>query len=217
MKKKEKSIFILNKLEDLYPEPEVPLYHLNPFTLLIAVLLSAQTTDKKVNEKTPSLFNKASTPYEMSKLSENEILIYIKEIGLAPKKSRYIKELSQLLITKFKGLVPCDYTDLESLPGVGHKTASVVMAQAFGEPSFPVDTHIHRLSQRWGLSSGKSVKETETNLKKLFPKNKWNNLHLQIIYYGREFCTARGCDGRQCYICRKIYPNRTKPFRHKKA
>lgn len=197
----EKAQFILNRLEELYPVTPIPLDHSSPYTLLIAVLLSAQCTDVRVNQVTPKLFKKASTPQEMVTLKVSEIEDIIRPCGLAPRKSKAIFDLSQILIEKYKGEVPKSFEALESLPGVGHKTASVVMAQSFGIPAFPVDTHIHRLAQRWGLTSGKNVEQTESDLKKLFPKEKWNKLHLQIIFYGREFCTARGCDGLTCEIC----------------
>ena len=208
---------IINFLNKLYPEPTIPLNHHDHFTLLIAVVLSAQSTDKKVNEITPALFNKASTPKLMNQIGENEIYKLIKQLGLSKQKARYLHQLSRILITNYNSKVPNNYKDLESLPGVGHKTASVVMAQAFGEPSFPVDTHIHRLAQRWGLSNGKSVVQTEKDLKRLFPKDKWNILHLQIIYYGREYCTAKGCDGMKCQLCKLLYPKRKKPIKYIKA
>jgi len=193
--------FVLKRLNQLYPDPPIPLQHQDAFTLLIAVLLSAQTTDARVNLVTPALFLRASTPDQMAKLEEKEILGLIRTCGLAPQKARAIKGLSQILLEQHDGQVPRSFEELESLPGVGHKTASVVMAQAFGVPAFPVDTHIHRLAKRWKLSSGKNVVQTEKDLKKLFPEPSWNHLHLQIIYYGREHCTARGCDGTQCEIC----------------
>ena len=199
------------RLEEHYPETPIPLDHKDPFTLLIAVLLSAQCTDKKVNEVTPALFKAGSSPETMSRLTETVIHGHIKQLGLAKQKAKHIKRLSQMLIEEHDGIVPQSFEALESLPGVGHKTASVVMSQAFGIPAFPVDTHIHRLAQRWGLSNGSSVKQTERDLKALFPKNVWNKLHLQIIFYGREFCTARGCDGTRCPLCRELYPRRCKP------
>lgn len=192
MTKKEKASFVVAKLEELYPETPIPLDHADPYTLLIAVLLSAQSTDKKVNQITPLLFAKASTPHEMVKLSADEIREIIKPCGLSPAKSKAIKRLSEILIESHDGQVPNSFEELEKLPGVGHKTASVVMAQAFGVPAFPVDTHIQRLMYRWGLSNGKSVEQTERDAKKLFPKEKWNKLHLQIIFYGREYSPARG-------------------------
>jgi endonuclease-3 len=192
MTKKEKAAFVINKLEELYPETPIPLDHVDSYTLLIAVLLSAQSTDKKVNQITPLLFARASTPKEMVKLSADEIREIIKPCGLSPAKSKAIKRLSEILLESHNGQVPDSFEALEELPGVGHKTASVVMAQAFGVPAFPVDTHIQRLMYRWGLSNGKSVEQTERDAKKLFPKEKWNKLHLQIIFYGREYSPARG-------------------------
>ncbi|MDC3024235.1 endonuclease III [Alphaproteobacteria bacterium] len=217
MNKKQRSDFISNYLEQLYPNTPIPLNHSNKFELLIAVLLSAQCTDERVNKVTPLLFKKASNPFDMSKLPKTTIYNIIRPCGLAPKKSNAIKSLSKILIQKYKGEVPQSFSELEMLPGVGHKTASVVMSQGFGVPAFPVDTHIHRLAQRWRLSNGKSVKQTETDLKKVFPKDKWNKLHLQIIFYGREYCTARGCDGMVCKICRSCFPNRKKKVNTKKA
>jgi endonuclease-3 len=205
---KERIAFVTQRLEELYPDPPIPLDHRDAYTLLIAVLLSAQCTDKRVNLITPLLFKKASNPKAMAKLSVAEIRQIIKPCGLSPQKSKAISELSKILINKFDGKVPNNLEDLESLPGVGHKTAQVVMAQVFGVPSFPVDTHIHRLAQRWGLSNGASVEQTERDLKKNFSKELWNKLHLQIIYFGREHCTARGCDGTVCEMCRTLYPRR---------
>jgi endonuclease-3 len=179
--------------------------------LLIAVLLSAQCTDKKVNEVTPALFAAGPTPAAMAALPEAEILGYIRQLGLARTKATHVKRLAELLLERHGGVVPSSFAALEALPGVGHKTASVVMAQAFGVPAFPVDTHIHRLAQRWGLSSGESVARTETDLKRLFPRETWNKLHLQIIFYGREHCTARGCNGLVCGLCRELFPSRRKP------
>lgn len=204
MKKEEKIKFILKTLDKLYPNPPIPLNHTSDYTLLIAVLLSAQCTDERVNKITPLLFKKADTPKKMVKLSIDEIREIIKPCGLSPAKSKAIFNLSQILIDKFDGKVPDNFEDLESLPGVGHKTASVVMIQAFGIPAFPVDTHIHRLIYRWGLSKGKNVDETEANCKKLFPENRWIKLHLQIIYFGREYCPARGHNPESCPICCKI-------------
>ena len=208
MKKKERAEFILQRLEELYPETPIPLDHGSSYQLLIAVLLSAQCTDKMVNKVTPALFAMADNPADMQHRSEEEILAIIRPLGLAPRKAKAIRELSEILCKQFAGQVPDNFIDLESLPGVGHKTASVVMAQAFGHPAFPVDTHIHRLAQRWGLSDGRSVVQTELDLKRLFPEASWNRLHLQIIFYGREHCTARGCDGTKCEICRTLYPRR---------
>jgi endonuclease-3 len=199
--RQDKADFILNRLEELYPETPIPLDHTDSYTLLIAVLLSAQCTDERVNKITPHLFKKANTPSKMVQLTVEEIASIIRPCGLSPRKSKAIHELSQILLDKYVGEVPQSFEALESLPGVGHKTASVVMAQSFGVPAFPVDTHIHRLAQRWGLTSGKNVEQTEEDLKKIFPKERWNKLHLQIIFYGREFCSARGCDGLTCEIC----------------
>ena len=192
----------MQRLNEQYPETPIPLDHTDPFTLLIAVLLSAQCTDKKVNEVTPALFAAGPTPAAMAALEDEEILGMIRQLGLAKTKAKNVRRLSQILITVYGGEVPRSFEELESLPGVGHKTASVVMSQAFGVPAFPVDTHIHRLAQRWGLSDGSNVTRTEQDLKRLFPEDQWNKLHLQIIFYGREFCTARGCDGRGCPPCR---------------
>ena len=217
MTRSERSKFIISKLEELYPETPVPLDHNNEFELLIAVLLSAQCTDERVNKVTPILFKKATNPNDMAQLEVETIYSIIRPCGLAPKKSKAISELSQILISDYNGIVPRTFEQLEKLPGVGHKTASVVMAQAFGTPAFPVDTHIHRLAQRWGLTNGKNVSQTESDLKKIFPKNLWNKLHLQIIFYGREYCTARGCDGTICKICKTCFPKRRKPFKAQKA
>lgn len=190
-------------LDDLYPNPPIPLTHSDPYTLLIAVLLSAQSTDKRVNTVTPALFARASTPQQMVQLTVDEIREIIYPVGLSPRKSRAIYELSHILLNQHGGEVPQSFEALEALPGVGHKTASVVMAQAFGVPAMPVDTHIHRLARRWGLSSGKNVKQTERDLKALYPESVWNKLHLQIIYFGREYCPARGHDAQACPICRE--------------
>ena len=217
MKKKERAEVVLERLQELYPEPPIPLDHKDSYTLLVAVLLSAQCTDKMVNKVTPQLWELADNPADMAEQSVAAILEIIRPLGLAPRKAQAIFDLSHLLIEKFEGEVPENMEDLESLPGVGHKTASVVMAQAFGVPAFPVDTHIHRLAQRWGLSSGKNVTQTEADLKKLFPEESWNKLHLQIIFYGREYCTARGCDGTKCPMCQELYPKRKKPVATKKA
>ena len=216
MLKKERALFILKDLEKRYPETPVPLDHSDPYTLLIAVLLSAQCTDERVNKITPALFKKANTPKKMIKLDVSEIREIIKPCGLSPKKSKAIFELSHILIDKYKGEVPKSCELLEELPGVGHKTASVVMSQAFGEPAFPVDTHIHRLAQRWKLSDGSSVVRTERDLKKLFPIESWNKLHLQIIFYGREYCQARKCFGLTCPICTSLFPNRKTAIETKK-
>lgn len=201
MNRKEKTRRVHEILERLYPETPVPLQHQDPFTLLIAVLLSAQTTDKKVNQVTPALFERAPGPHEMAALEVEEIRDMIREVGLAPTKAKHIKALAQILLETHGGEVPADMDALEALPGVGHKTASVVIAQAFGVPAFPVDTHIHRLAARWGLSSGKNVVQTEKDLKAAFPKESWNKLHLQIIFFGREYCPARGHDLTTCPIC----------------
>ena len=211
MKKAERVKTIIKRLEEIYPETPIPLNHQNEFTLLVAVALSAQSTDKKVNELTEDLFKVAQTPKAMYKLGEKQIFNYIKQLGLAKTKAKNIYNLSKIILEEFNNVVPSSFKELESLPGVGHKTASVVMSQAFGIPAFPVDTHIHRLSQRWGLTSGKSVKQTEEDLKKLFPINLWNKLHLQIIFYGREYCSARGCNGTSCKLCKELYPSRKKP------
>ena len=208
MLRKERAAYIQNRLQQLYPETPIPLDHRDPYTLLIAVLLSAQCTDVRVNQITPLLFVRADTPRDMVKLSVEEIKEIIRPCGLSPMKSKGIAGLSQILLNEHGGEVPADMKALEALPAVGHKTASVVMAQAFGVPAFPVDTHIHRLAQRWGLTSGKNVAQTERDLKRLFPESRWNDLHLQIIFYGREHCTAHGCDGRVCPICRTVYPDR---------
>ena len=209
--KAERIEFIDRRLDELYPDPPVPLDHQNPFTLLVAVLLSAQCTDERVNQVTPSLFELADNPFEMAGHSADTIREIIKPCGLSPQKSKAIRRLSEILIEEHGGEVPQDFDALERLPGVGHKTASVVMAQSFGVPSFPVDTHIHRLAQRWGLTRGRNVVETERDLKKVFRKDRWNDLHLQIIFYGREFCTARGCNGLVCEICTTCYPDRKHP------
>lgn len=205
MKKAERVAFIIQKLEELYPETPIPLDHTDAYTLLISVLLSAQCTDKRVNEITPFLFAKANNPYDMVLLSVDEIREIIKPCGLSPFKSKAIHQLSQIIIEKHQGNVPQTFEDLEALPGVGHKTASVVMSQAFGVPAFPVDTHIHRLAERWKLSSGKNVDQTEKDLKRVFPKESWNKAHLQIIFYGREFCPARGHNIENCIICKTIH------------
>lgn len=217
LSKPERVAFIQAKLAALYPDPPVPLDHTDAYTLLIAVLLSAQCTDKRVNQVTPALFALADTPAAMAALPEDEIRAVIRPCGLSPRKAEAIKRLSEILVEEYAGTVPDDLAALERLPGVGHKTASVVMAQAFGEPAFPVDTHIHRLAQRWGLSPGNNVVRTERDLKRLFPRAAWNDLHLQMIFYGREFCTARGCDGRVCEICRTCYPERKHPRKTRKA
>ena len=217
MNKKERISYIQQRLVELYPVIEPPLDHSSSYTLLIAVLFSAQCTDERVNKITPLLFSKADTPEEMVKLSVDEIIEIVRPCGLGPRKGKAIWNLSKILIDKFSGKVPADMEELEKLPGVGHKTAQVVMAQAFGVACFPVDTHIHRLAQRWKLTSGKNVKETEKDLKRLFPEEAWNDLHLQIIFYGREYCSARGCDGTVCEICTTCFPKRKKPVEWKRA
>ena len=204
MKKSEKVDFIINKLEKLYPTVPIPLNHKDPYTLLIAVLLSAQCTDERVNKVTPKLFALADNPFDMQEKSIEEIKNIIKPCGLSPRKSKAIHELSQILVNKHNGIVPDNFKDLEALPGVGHKTASVVMSQAFNHPAFPVDTHIHRLAYRWGLTNGKSVEQTEKDCKRLFPKKLWNKLHLQIIFFGREYCKARPHNPTTCPICSKV-------------
>ncbi len=201
MTKSERAHFILHRLEELYPETPIPLDHTDAYTLLIAVLLSAQCTDVRVNQVTPALFKLASTPEAMAQVPVEDIKAIIRPCGLSPRKSQAISDLSKILIDQHGGKVPKSFEALEALPGVGHKTASVVMSQAFGVPAFPVDTHIHRLGKRWRLCPGKNVAETERYLKRLFPRDKWNKLHLQIIFYGREHCSARGCDGKTCEIC----------------
>lgn len=217
LKKKEKALYIQKKLSEMYPNPKAPLNHSNAFTLLIAVLLSAQTTDKRVNIVTKELFKKASSPEKMLKLGEKKVYEYIKTCGLAPKKAKAIIGTSKILLEKYKGKVPKELHLLEELPGVGHKTASVVVSEFFHKPAFPVDTHIHRLAQRWGLTNGKSVKKTEEDLKKLFDEKDWRDLHLQIIFYGRAFCTAQGCDGTVCFMCKSLYPNRKTKIKTTKA
>ncbi len=212
----DRAAYIDRRLAELYPNPGIPLDHTNAFTLLVAVLLSAQCTDKRVNLTTPRLFALANTPEKMAKLSVAEIDAIVRPCGLAPRKAEAIAGLSRILIEQHGGQVPRTFEALEELPGVGHKTASVVMAQAFGFPAFPVDTHIHRLAQRWKLTSGRSVEQTETDLKKLFPREHWNPLHLRIIYYGREHCSAHGCDGTKCEICRTLFPERKRPVATRK-
>ena len=216
MKIKQKANLITSILNKQYPETPVPLNHDDIYTLLIAVLLSAQCTDKRVNEVTPHLFNIADDPLSMSKLSEKKIYNIIKPCGLGPKKSKAIKMLSKILVKDYGGEVPENLSALENLPGVGHKTASVVMSQGFGHPAFPVDTHIHRLAQRWKLTNGKNVTQTEKDLKRIFPEKSWNKLHLQIIFWGREFCQAHECFALECKICKAINPKRIRPFAHKR-
>ncbi|MFT5889875.1 MAG: endonuclease-3 [Zhongshania sp.] len=208
MLKKDRVAFIEQRLQDLYPEQPIPLDHKDPYTLLVAVLLSAQCTDVRVNQVTPALFTLADNPFDMAKQEVEVIRQIIRPCGLSPQKSKAIQRLSEILVEDYNGVVPQDMAALETFPGVGHKTASVVMSQAFGVPAFPVDTHIHRLAQRWGLTNGKNVVQTEKDLKRLFPEEQWNSLHLQIIYYGREYCSARGCNGTVCEICTTCYPER---------
>lgn len=217
MTKTERAGFVLKRLTELYPQTPIPLDHKDPYTLLIAVLLSAQCTDARVNQITPALFARADTPEAMMQVPVAEIQAIIRPCGLSPRKSKSIAELSRMIVEEHGGSVPAHLATLETFPGVGHKTASVVMSQAFGVPAFPVDTHIHRLAQRWGLTRGKNVIQTEKDLMRLFPRQFWNALHLQIIYYGREYCTARGCDGTVCEMCTTLYPNRKKAFKAKKA
>ena len=217
MNSREKSKIVLKILNKYYPKIPIPLNYKNNFTLLVSVLLSAQCTDKRVNLVTPDLFKAASTPQEMIKITIPDIQKIIRPCGLSERKAKSIYNLSKILIEKFNGEVPENLSDLESLPGVGHKTASVVMAQAFGVPSFPVDTHIHRLAQQWQLTNGKNVVQTEKDLKRAFPEESWNRLHLQIIFYGREYCTARQCDGLHCQLCSKMFPNRKRKRDYKKA
>ena len=213
MNKKEKSKIILTILNKTYPKVPIPLNYKNTFTLLISVLLSAQCTDVNVNNVTKNIYPKYNQPKHFVKLGRKKIEKLINKIGIFRIKAKSIYYLSKTLINKYKGKVPKTYEELESLPGVGHKTASVVMSQAFGYPAFPVDTHIHRLAQRWGLTNGKNVVQTEKDLKNIFPKKNWNKLHLQIIWYGREYCKARECYGITCKICKKCYPNRKKQIK----
>jgi endonuclease-3 len=216
MLKQERADYILKRLNEIYEQVPIPLDHKDPYTLLVAVLLSAQCTDERVNQITPDLFRLADNPQGMSQVDVEDIYQAVRPCGLAPQKSKAIKRLSEILIEDYDGEVPADMAALETLPGVGHKTASVVMSQAFGVPAFAVDTHIHRLAQRWGLTNGNNVIQTERDLKKLFPKSSWIKLHLQIIYYGREYCPARGCHGIECEICTACYPNRKNPKKIKK-
>ncbi|MDA0346090.1 MAG: endonuclease III [Verrucomicrobia bacterium] len=217
MIKKERAEFIRAYLDKKYPETPVPLDHKDPYTLLVAVLLSAQCTDVRVNKITPALFKLADNPFDMAKKRVETIQNIIRPCGLSPRKSQAISCLSKILVDQHGGMVPQDMEALEALPGVGHKTASVVMSQAFGFPAFPVDTHIHRLAQRWKLTSGKNVVQTERDLKRLFPESSWNRLHLQIIFYGREYCSAHACDGTKCPLCRELFPKRKSPVKTKKA
>jgi endonuclease-3 len=216
--KAKRAEYVRKELDKLYPDPPIPLEHKDAFTLLIAVLLSAQCTDKRVNLTTPTLFGElGDTPQALAKAPVEKIQAIIRPCGLSPQKAKAIHKLSQMLIDEHGGKVPADLEALERLPGVGHKTAQVVMAQCFGVPSFPVDTHIHRLAQRWKLTDGRSVTQTERDLKRLFPEKSWNKLHLQIIYYGREHCTARGCDGTKCELCRGQFPDRKKAAKTRKS
>tara|TARA_B100001057_G_scaffold387541_1_gene394764 strand:+ start:1375 stop:2028 length:654 start_codon:yes stop_codon:yes gene_type:complete len=217
MSEKKRAKIVLKILNKIYPHAPIPLKHRNIFTLLVSVLLSAQCTDVNVNNVTRNIYPKYNQPKHFVKLGQKKIENLIKSIGIFRIKSRSIYNLSKTLVNKYKGKVPRSFEELEELPGVGHKTASVVMAQGFGVPAFPVDTHIHRLAQRWGLTNGKNVVQTEKDLKKLFPIKNWNKLHLQIIYYGREYCKARECYGLTCKICTTCYPNRKKPIKTKKA
>ncbi len=217
MTRSERASHILERLSGLYPDPPIPLHHKDAYTLLVAVLLSAQCTDARVNLVTPKLFARADTPQAMMGVPVADIQAIIRPCGLSPQKSKAISVLSRMLVEHHGGRVPASLEALEELPGVGHKTAQVVMAQSFGVPSFPVDTHIHRLAQRWKLTTGTSVVQTERDLKRLFPESSWNKLHLQIIYYGREYCTARGCDGTVCPLCREMFPERVKRVNTKKA
>jgi len=216
VKRIEKAQEVSKILNRIYKKVPIPLSHKNKFELVVAVLLSAQCTDERVNQVTPTLFKKANSAIKMTKVPKKTIYNIIRPCGLAPQKSKAIFELSRILVKKFKGKVPESFEELEKLPGVGHKTASVVMSQGFGHQAFPVDTHIHRLAQRWGLTNGKNVVQTEKDLKHLFPKKSWNKLHLQIIFYGREFCQARSCYGLECEICRVCNPKRKTPIKTKK-
>lgn len=217
MTKGERAAYVLQRLEQLYPNPPIPLDHTDAYSLLVAVLLSAQCTDARVNLVTPKLWALAQTPEQMAQVPVPEIEKIVKPCGLGPQKAKAIQKLSEILAEKYGGQVPADLELLEQLPGVGHKTAQVVMAQSFGVPSFPVDTHIHRLAQRWKLTEGKNVAQTERDLKRLFPTSSWNKLHLQIIYYGREHCSARGCDGTVCEICTTLFPERKRALKTRKA
>lgn len=214
--KQARADYVARRLTELYPNPPIPLEHRDAYTLLVAVLLSAQCTDKRVNEVTPHLWRLADNPAAMQHVPVAKIQEIIRPCGLSPQKAKAISGLSRLLMERYGGAVPRTFEELEELPGVGHKTASVVMSQAFGVPAFPVDTHIHRLAQRWKLTSGANVEQTERDLKKLFPREQWNPLHLQIIYYGREHCTAHGCDGTGCEICRRLFPERKRPVKTRK-
>lgn len=204
MTRSERAALVDRRLAELYPDPPIPLHHKDPYTLLVAVMLSAHTTDRSVNSVTPELFARADTPEKMMKLPVSEIQRIIRPVGLSPTKAKNLSEMARMLVEKHNGQVPRTFEELEALPGVGHKTASVVMIQAFNVPAFPVDTHIHRLAERWGLSNGRNVEQTERDLKELFPRDHWSKLHLRFIYYGREHCTARGCDGSICEICQTV-------------
>lgn len=217
MTKAERAAYVLQRLEQLYPNPPIPLDHTDAYTLLVAVLLSAQCTDVRVNLVTPHLWALAKTPQSMALVPVADIEKVVKPCGLGPQKAKAIQKLSEILVEKYGGQVPADLEALEELPGVGHKTAQVVMAQSFGVPSFPVDTHIHRLAQRWKLTEGKNVLQTERDLKRIFPVESWNKLHLQIIFYGREYCSARGCDGTVCEICTTLFPERKRALKIRKA
>jgi endonuclease-3 len=206
--KQQRADYVDQRLAQIYPDPGIPLLHRDAYTLLVAVVLSAHTTDAGVNKVTPRLWALGDTPGAVAQLPQEKIQEIIRPVGLAGQKSRAVKELSRLLVERHGGEVPRSFAELEALPGVGHKTASVIMSQVFGVPAFPVDTHIHRLAHRWKLSSGRNVVQTERDLKRLFPEAHWNRLHLRIIYYGREHCTARGCDGTVCEICRTLFPGR---------
>lgn len=216
MRKAERAQIVSVRLDELYPNPSIPLDHRDEYTFLISVLLSAQCTDKMVNRVTPELWKLANNPRDMAKQSIADIQAIIKPCGLGPQKAKAIHGLSVILNEQYEGKVPRTLEELEKLPGVGHKTASVVMCQAFGVPAFPIDTHIHRLAQRWKLTNGKSVMQTENDLKKLFPQKHWCKLHLQIIYYGREYCSARGCDGTRCPICAELFPDRKTAIKTRK-
>ena len=217
MTRQERADHVMRRLDDMYPAPPIPLEHRDPFTLLVAVVLSAQCTDVRVNQVTPALFRMAPDAASMACREVDEIDAIVRPCGLSPRKAQALRDMSRQLVEHHGGRVPADFAALEALPGVGHKTASVVMAQAFGVAAFPVDTHIHRLAQRWGLSDGSNVARTEADLKRLFPEESWNRLHLQIIYYGREHCTARGCDGTVCLLCRELFPKRRKPVETHRA
>lgn len=216
MTRAERAALVDRRLGQLYPNPAIPLHHRDPYTLLVAVMLSAHTTDRSVNSVTPELFAVADTPAKMAKLPVAEIQRIIRPVGLSPTKAKNLAEMAKILVERHGGVVPQSFEELEALPGVGHKTASVVMTQAFEVPAFPVDTHIHRLAQRWGLTDGRNVEQTEEDLKAVFPRERWSKLHLQFIYYGREHCTARGCDGMTCELCREVFPERKRAKKTKK-